>query len=140
MFIHNLVGGVDADGQGRGGSEAAPFWEWGGYAQNGEYQFDDKRPSWGEPIHNLLKRYGVNVVFHGHDHLYARQEYDGIIYQCVQQPSLKRYDKLTYGDTYGYKSGVIKYNPGHLKVTVSPGKASVDYMATYEGLLDSYEL
>ena len=28
VFLHHLVGGADRNN--RGGSEAAPFWEWGG--------------------------------------------------------------------------------------------------------------
>lgn len=140
VFIHNLIGGVDADGQARGGSEAAPYWEWGGRNMDMIDEFSTKRFNWKEPIHNLLKRYGVQVVFHGHDHLYAKQEYDGIIYQCVQQPALKRYNKLTYGDDYGYKNGIIKYDPGHLRVTICPNTAKIDYISHINETLDSYTL
>lgn len=139
VFIHNLVGGVDSNGMARGGAEVAPYWEWGGKNVNGTDEFAQHR-SWSEPIHALLKRYGVQIVFHGHDHLFARQEYDGIIYQCVEQPALKRYDKLTYGEDYGYKSGVMNYFPGHIKVTVSSSGAKVDYISYQDTLLYSYTL
>jgi hypothetical protein len=85
VFIHNLVGGLD--GQMRGGIEAAPFFEWGGRYADGSSGFSRMRPGWGQPIHALLVRQGVSAVFHGHDHLYARQELDGIAYQEVPQPS-----------------------------------------------------
>jgi hypothetical protein len=35
------------------------------------------------PIHQLLLENHVTTVFHGHDHLFAKQELDGIIYQEV---------------------------------------------------------
>jgi hypothetical protein len=39
------------------------------------------------PIHQLLVRNKVAAVFHGHDHLFAKQDLDGIVYQEVPQPS-----------------------------------------------------
>lgn len=139
VFIHNLVGGVDKDGQGRGGAEVAPYWEWGGKNIEGINEFNQKR-TWTEPIHALLKRYGVQIVFHGHDHLYAKQEYDGIIYQCVQQPALKRYEKLTYATTYGYINGVLRYDPGYIRVSISPNNAKIEYISHLGNLIDSYIL
>jgi predicted phosphodiesterase len=139
VFIHNLVGGLDNGGQARGGAEAAQYWEWGGMNLNGVNEFAQRR-SWNEPIHNLLKRYGVQIVFHGHDHLYARQENDGIIYQCVEQPGLKHFDSSTYGDVFGYKNGIISYTPGHIRVTISPSSAKVDYISYKNELLYSYTL
>ncbi|MGL5318539.1 MAG: metallophosphoesterase family protein, partial [Bacteroidales bacterium] len=140
VFIHNLVGGVDVEGQSRGGAEAALYYEWGGKNWEGADEFSTKRNNWNMPIHQLLKKYGVQVVFHGHDHLYAKQEYDGIIYQCVQQPGLKRYDKLIYGDTYGYKNGILKYNPGHIRVKISPMNATIEYVSHLNTILDTYTL
>lgn len=87
VFIHNLVGGLD--GQMRGGIEAAPYFEWGGLNADGSYGFDQKRPGWGRPIHQILVESGVTAVFHGHDHLYDKQDLDGIVYQEVPQPSAK---------------------------------------------------
>ena len=38
----------------------------------------------------MLVDNGVNVVFHGHDHVYVKEVHrDGIIYQAVAQPSRK---------------------------------------------------
>ena len=85
VFIHHLVGGLDE--QCRGGSEAAPFYEWGGKNLDGSDGFAQNRPGWPAPIHQLLVKNHVSVVFHGHDHLYAKQNLDGIVYQEVPQPA-----------------------------------------------------
>ncbi len=71
VFIHNLTRGIGKDS--RGGAEAADFYEWSGKNENGIYEFSKMRPGWDMPIHDLLVKYGVNVVFHGHDHFYAKQ-------------------------------------------------------------------
>lgn len=128
VFIHSLVGGLDRNM--RGGAEAAPLFEWGGRNADGSWGFDARRPGWGRPIHDLLVAAGVSVVFHGHDHLYARQELDGIVYQEVPQPG---WPGLTLQDParYGYVSGVLLPSSGHLRVTVSPAGLSVDYVKAY---------
>ncbi len=84
VFIHHLVGGGTPEG--RGGAEAVPFFEWGGRDLDGTWAFDKRRPGWDRPIHQLLFDNRVAAVFHGHDHFYARQERDGVIYQLVPQP------------------------------------------------------
>lgn len=140
VFIHNLVGGVDVEGQARGGAEVASYWEWGGRNLSSVDVFSLRRNGWGEPIHSLLKRYGVGVVFHGHDHVYARQEYDGIVYQCVPQPGIKRYDRVTYANDYGYKEGVIRYDPGYIRVSVLLNSLKIDYVAHTNTILYSYTL
>jgi len=68
VFIHNLVGGVDLKGRGRGGAEASQYYEWGGADTSGLNQFSINRPGWENPIHDLLLQYKVQAVFHGHDH------------------------------------------------------------------------
>lgn len=140
VFIHNLVGGVDADGQARGGAEAAPYYEWGGKSTSGIDEFATKRTGWQMPIHNLLKMYNVDIVFHGHDHVYAKQNYDGIIYQCVQQPSLKRFDNVTYATTYGYILGIMNYVPGNLKISISPNQAKIESISYLNTVLDTYTI
>lgn len=138
IFIHNLVGGADLSGLARGGAEIAPYFEWGGYSPNGNYDFYAMRPSWNKPIHDLLKENGVQIVFHGHDHVYAKQNYDGIIYQCVPQPSLKRFENLTYATTYGYLNGTIKYIPGNIKVTLNGSNLKVEYISAKNEVIDTY--
>lgn len=129
IFIHHLVGG--ADEQCRGGSEAAPFYEWGGKDADGTDGFKQNRPGWPAPIHQLLVQNRISIVFHGHDHLYAQQDLDGIVYQEVPQPGNSGNSRAPrYAADYGYQSGVILGGSGMLRVTVSPGRAKVDYVRT----------
>ena len=117
VFGHQLVGG---DEQGRGGAERADWFEWGGRDPDGKYRFDEKRPRWGKPIHQLFVDTGVNVYFHGHDHFYARQEKDGVIYQLVPQPALENSKTPGHAAEYGYTTGDIRGGSGFVRVTVSP--------------------
>jgi hypothetical protein len=129
VFLHNLVGGSGREA--RGGVAAAPLYEWGGHSPEGVDQFREKRPGWGAPIHELLVKNKVNIVFHGHDHLYAREELDGVVYQEVPQPGYARYDNTRSAAEYGYASGVIQGSSGHLRVRVDAGKATVDYVRAF---------
>jgi hypothetical protein len=130
VFTHNLVGGETREG--RGGAEAAAFFEWGGRDLDGRESFAKNRPDWAAPIHQLLReRRGGVIVFHGHDHLYAQQEKDGIIYQLVPQPGHSRFDNTRSAEEYGYKSGVIQGASGMLRISVSPEKALVEYVRAY---------
>ena len=70
VFIHHLVGGSDSGG--RGGVEAAGFFEWGGKSLNGQRDFQAQRPGWEMPIHQMLVENRVSAVFHGHDHFFAK--------------------------------------------------------------------
>jgi len=135
VFIHHLVGGETPEG--RGGAEASPFFEWGGRELDGRHTFGQKRPGWPAPIHDLLVKARVAVVFHGHDHFYAQQERDGIIYQLVPQPGHSRYDNTRSAGEYGYKSGVIQGASGILRVTVSPDQAFIEYVRAYPDSAES---
>lgn len=127
VFIHHLVGG--ADEQCRGGSEAVPFYEWGGKNADGTSGFKENRPGWPAPIHQLLLQNRVSAVFHGHDHLYAKQDLDGIVYQEVPQPGTPGPTKAPRNaEEYGYKSGTILGSPGHLRVRVGATAATVEYV------------
>lgn len=139
VFIHHLVGG--ADGQGRGGAEAALLYEWGGRNADGSAGFAQNRPDWPAPIHSLLVQNRVSIVFHGHDHLYAKQDLDGIVYQEVPQPGCPGNGKPPRSAAeYGYKSGTIMSSPGHLRVTVSASATTVDYVRTDRSAADSYSI
>ena len=130
VFLHSLVGGLD--GQMRGGIEAAPYFEWGGKQLDGSEAFAARRPGWGEPIHAVLKRYGVNAVFHGHDHVYVNQVLDGIVYQAVPQPSASNTSSgATIARDYHYASGTILSSSGHLRVTVSPSGVTSEYVRAW---------
>ena len=128
VFIHHLVGGSNKDGRCRGGAEAAPFFEWGGRDADGRNAFREKRPGWAMPIHQLLVRNKVRIVFHGHDHFFAKQDLDGIVYQLVPQPGAAERGRVRVAEEYGYAHGTILTSPGHLRVRVSPKGLQVDYV------------
>ncbi|GIZ10411.1 metallophosphoesterase [Flavobacterium sp. UMI-01] len=130
VFVHNLVGGADNKGIARGGAEAAKFFEWGGLNSDNTSGFASNRPGWGNSIHDLFVKYKVNTVFHGHDHFFAKQDLDGIVYQLVPQPGSTRYGNINSAKEYGYLNGVIKNAPGYLRVTIEGEKAIVDYFQT----------
>ena len=128
VFIHHLVGGATREG--RGGSEAAPFFEWGGRSLDGADDFAARRPGWPMPIAPLLRMHGVGIVFHGHDHLFAKQEHDGIIYQLAPQPGGPATTRMPRGGETTYRDGVLLVGAGYLRVAVSPAEVRVDYVRT----------
>jgi hypothetical protein len=125
VFIHQLIGGYDKNG--RGGAEVANLYEWGGQNLDGIDEFDAQRPNWGLPIHQLLITNHVTAVFHGHDHLFVKQELDGIIYQECPQPSAAR-DDTSKAAEYGYLSGDVVAGSGHLRLTIAPQQVTVDFV------------
>ncbi len=125
VFLHHLVGGSDRNQ--RGGVEAAPFWEWGGRGATGTDEFAKNRPDWPKTIHQLLVEHGVDVVFHGHDHMFIKQDLDGIVYQLVPQPGHPRSGTKSAKE-YGYLSGDIQGSSGHVRVRVNGDSARVDYV------------
>jgi hypothetical protein len=131
VFAHQLEGGFDmgTTGNGRGGAEAAMMYEWGGQNADGSWGFDQNRPGWGKPIQQLLVDNNVTAFFHGHDHLYAYQQLNGVVYQDCPQPGAIN-DKNSAA-TYGYTDGVILSSSGHIRVTVSDSGVTVDYVRTY---------
>jgi hypothetical protein len=82
------------------------------------------------PIHQLMVENGVNVYFQGHDHLFAREEVDGIVYQEVPMPSDSTY-VIGTTDNGGAYTGVKMDASGHLRVTVSPSRATVEYVRAW---------
>jgi len=128
VFCHQIVGG---DVQGRGGTEWVPYYEMGGYNADGTWGFDTHRPGWDKPLHDLMVEHGVNIFFHGHDHFFAKQELDGIVYQLVPQPSHHNYKRAGQAVAYGYENGEILPNSGHLRVRVSQTETTVDYIRAY---------
>jgi hypothetical protein len=128
VFTHHLVGGSS---EGRGGIEFASLFEWGGNAADGSYGFDEQRPGWGKPIHQLLVDNHVSAVFHGHDHVFVKQDLDGIVYQEVPQPSNAEYNKTSLAADYGYTHGDVLGSSGHLRVIVSPEQVTVEYVRAY---------
>jgi len=130
VFIHQLISGYDKNG--RGGIEVAKFYEWGGLNPDGSYGFNEHRPNWELPIHQLLMTNNVTAIFHGHDHLFVKQELDGIIYQECPQPSAAHPNTNSAAD-YGYVSGDIVAGTGHIRVTVAPNQVTVDFVRAEDG-------
>ena len=122
VFAHHV------NGTGRGGIERAKYFEWGGYGQNGQWQFDQFRPGWEMPIHQLFVKNKVTIFFQGHDHIFAKQELDGVIYQSVPNPAD---DTHTAFNKEAYVSGDILPNSGFLNITVNPGDVKVEYVRSY---------
>lgn len=130
VFIHHLVGGAESQ---RGGVEAAGWYEWGGRNAGNSEGFASHRPGWELPIHRLLVKYRVSAVFHGHDHLFAKQDLDGIVYQETPQPGFpegrdRRDGPPRSAAEYGYASGIIMASPGYLRMRVAPGGVNVDFV------------
>lgn len=141
VFSHHV------SGTGRGGVEVAPYYEWGGQDRRasgrnrqggatpapaeppparGLARFFQARPTWEKPIHDLMRDTGVTIFFQGHDHLYARQELDGVTYQFCPNPADPTF---TAFNREAYRSGDIFPNSGHLRVTV---RGSADPTCTVE--------
>jgi hypothetical protein len=72
---------------------------------------------------------GVTAFFHGHDHQYAYEMRDGIVYQALPAAGFdgNGFGMYTTGD--GYTIQALS-NSGHLKVTVGPDETTVDYIRT----------
>ena len=136
VFIHNLVGG-DFEGSGRGGKEFAPYFEWGGHNTNGTWGFDIQRPGWPATIERILFSNGVDVVFHGHDHLFGRQDRDvdgdgrtDMVYLVCPQPA-GDYSGARHAADYGYLSGDFLSNSGHIRGNVSSSNTTIEYVRAY---------
>jgi hypothetical protein len=122
VFAHHVMG------TGRGGVEGCEFFEWGGRNRRGEWEFNQHRPNWELPVHQLMAKHGVTIFFQGHDHLYCRQERDGIVYQEVPMPADHGY--ATYNEER-YVTGKKLPNSGHLRVTVAPESVKVEYVRSF---------
>jgi hypothetical protein len=120
---------------GWGGIDAAKFsvahkptFEWGGEDSAGEYVFDLKRPGWDHgPIHKIMASNGVDIFFHGHDHVFVREILDGVVYQACPQPQKADYSDGFYDPDY-YSTGAKQNNSGYLRVRVTADSIRVDYV------------
>ncbi len=122
VFTHHVLGET------RGGAEMAKYFEWGGYDRNGNWGFDQHRPGWGLPIHQVMVENGVTIFFQGHDHLYAREELDGVIYQTLPMPGNTDF-QIPNQDAY--PSAITRPESGYLKVSVSPANVLVEYIRSF---------
>jgi hypothetical protein len=122
VFAHHV------QGTGRGGIELADLYEWGGYNDKGVWEFNTKRPGWELPIQPLMAKNKVTIFFQGHDHLFAKQERDGVIYQECPIPADYTYSAFNED---AYTSGVTLPNAGYLRVTVSEADVKVEYVRSF---------
>jgi uncharacterized repeat protein (TIGR02543 family) len=139
VFSHQMLGGIPKGpiagaeaGYVRGGAEAAGYFEWGGKNASGVDEFGTKRPGWDMTIQEMFVAYGVSAYFHGHDHQYVYETRDGVVYQEVPSPSMSGlgFDGIYYEGTYADYATVRRLaSPGHLRVTIGPAQATVDYIS-----------
>lgn len=108
LFAHHTLGGRAGDDAnsryGRGGALAAHV---------GEQQ----------KVHDLMGRYGVQVYFYGHDHVFTHQEADGIPYICVGSAGAPW--KFTEKET-GYPWNIP--DSGFVRVDMDGGQARVAFV------------
>ena len=76
VFTHHVLG------TGRGGSELANSFEWGDSANLAAH-----RPGWDKTIQQLMADNRVTIFFQGHDHIFVKQELNGVIYQSLPEPA-----------------------------------------------------
>lgn len=122
VFAHHVLG------TGRGGVEVAGLYEWGGASSDGTPGFAANRPAWPTPIHQLMVANGVTIFFQGHDHLFARQQLDGVTYQALPNPAD---DTYTAFNSDAYRTGDKFPNAGYVRVTVSPASVLVEYIRMF---------
>ncbi|MBH9553846.1 metallophosphoesterase family protein [Inhella gelatinilytica] len=122
VFAHHVLG------TGRGGVEMAGLYEWGGKDPRGRDEFAQRRPGWPLPIHGLFVKHGVTAFFQGHDHVFVRQELDGVTYQTAPEPADPNYAAYFFDR---YRSGDRLPNSGRIRVTVEPDLARVEYLRSW---------
>jgi len=67
VFSHHVIGNM------RGAEQLAELYEWGGYDNKGVYLFDQKRPTYEKPVHQMMVDAEVTIFFQSHDHLFAQR-------------------------------------------------------------------
>ncbi len=132
VFAHHMAGG--SEDYVRGGANPAHIAEWGGYNEAGTtYEWGSKRSGWGsDPVHTIFVDNGVTAFFHGHDHQYAYEKRDNVVYQSLPAAGFSGSGFNIYTTGSGYTIQALP-SPGHLRVTVNPTQATVDYIATTGG-------
>jgi hypothetical protein len=118
VFAHHVLG------TGRGAVEVSTNYEWGGKDPKGQSTFAKERPNWELPIHDLMVKNGVSIFFQGHDHIFVTQERDGLIYQSMPNPAD---DTFSMFNEAAYLTGTKAPNSGHVRVTIAPNEAKVEY-------------
>ena len=135
VFTHQILTDASLSQQedyGHAGANHAHMVEWGGNNETPNdtvWGWTTRRAAWGaDPVHQVMVEAGVSAVFHGHDHQYAYEKRDGVVYQSVPTSGWgdgqSGFNMYTTGDGYTIRA---LPNTGHLRVTVSPAQTTVDY-------------
>jgi hypothetical protein len=138
VFSHHVTGGLEPrNPYGRGGVRAAKHaiggegsYEWGGEGVNGTWEFAARRPGWAKPVHDLMAEHDVAIFFHGHDHCFAKEDLDHIVYQSVPTPNDHTMSLGFCRKARFYEQGAVRRNPGFVRVRVAPTHVTVDYFRT----------
>lgn len=133
VFEHHLLG------RGRGAAALVHTYEWGGYGADGKtYELPARRPGWTRSIHQLFVDTKVTIFFGAHDHVFAREEVDGVVYQAVPNPADDTYTAFN-ADAYAPASIALpgaSYDPG--RAVVLPNAGFLDVAVAPEGVTVSY--
>jgi predicted phosphodiesterase len=118
LFIHHTVGGAAGNtadsAYGRGGGQAAHVGE----------------QAW---VHEQMLKYGVQIFFYGHDHVFTDIVVDGIHYLLPGSAGAPwKFDTSITGYTQYWPDS------GYGRVTVSPQQVIVDFVATGGQVLNRY--
>jgi len=118
------------------------MFEWGGYNLDGTtWGFETNRPGWGTTtVHQMMIDYGVSAFFHGHDHEYAYEVRDGIVYQSLPAASFTGSFGI-YRESDPYTERVIS-GSGYLRVEVEPSETTVEFVssASNKNVLHTYTI
>jgi hypothetical protein len=117
VFTHHVLG------TGRGGIELADGYEWGDSANLAAH-----RLGWDKTIQQIMADTHVTIFFQGHDHIFVKQQLDGVIYQTLPEPANPFY---TYENDAAYQTGDKFPNSGRVRVTVAPSGVTVEYVRSY---------
>ena len=119
-FIHHAVGGNAGNefdtAYGRGGGRAAYVGEQA-------------------TVHDMLRRYGVQIFFYGHDHVFTDMVVDGVHYTLPGSAGAPwKFDAT--------ETGYDEYWPdsGYGRVNVSADRVTVDFVAMGGNVLSTYSL
>jgi hypothetical protein len=133
VFAHQSAGG-GLDDYIRGGALGAKYCEWGGIdPTSGTNLFASKRVGWGKPIHTLFVDTHVTAFFHGHDHVFAKEILDGVVYQeCPFAANTNPANSMGFSTNATDYAGADEVaNSGYLRVTVSPNSTKVEYVHSF---------
>ena len=91
-----------------------------------------------QPANPEATRHGVAAVVHGHDHLFAAEERDGVLYLALGFPTLaassSEMDALWAGDASSlYAGATLVDGPAYGRITVNASAARVDVVGVETG-------